>query len=332
MEHDLVGRLVDNRYVVTECIGKGGMATVYRAEQVSIKRAVALKVLSPRFAKDPQLIERFRNEAALASRLKHPNTVTVYDFGVTEKGALYIAMELIDGPTLTEELNRRTSVPWKRTCRICLQVTRSLADAASRGIVHRDLKPDNIMLDDPTIGDEHVKVLDFGIAKALCSPDDENFSADLTSPNEVFGTPDYMSPEQVSGRPIDARSDIYALGVIMYRMLCGALPFCGDSPVEVMAAHLKDTPRPFHMVNARLIVPPRLEELVMSMLAKEPEDRPKSMEDVASELEAVLAMGSRGFAGWTPRSGIPVGRVALRRPSRPPKTTWLTGPRARVTS
>jgi serine/threonine-protein kinase len=297
------------------------MATVYRAEQVSIRRAVALKVLGSRFAKDPRLIERFRNEAALASRLQHPNTVAVYDFGVTERGALYIAMELIDGPTLTEELNRRKGVPWKRTCRICLQVARSLEDAASKGIVHRDLKPDNIMLADPTVGDEHVKVLDFGIAKALLTQEEGGFSTELTSPNEVFGTPDYMSPEQIMGRDLDARTDVYSLGVIMYRMVCGELPFHGNSPLEVMAGHIKDMPRPFHFVSPRLIVPPRLEELVMAMLSKDPDDRPASMAEVAQQLAQVLTMGSRGFAGWTPTSGIPVGRISLRpgAPSLPPK-------------
>lgn len=308
-----IDEVVDSRFRVIERIGKGGMATVYRAEQTSIRRQVALKILSPKLNSDIKLKERFRNEAALASRLNHPNTVTVHDFGITQEGVLYIAMELIDGVSLTDEMTRRKTVPWKRACRIAAQISSSLQDAHENSIIHRDLKPDNIMLAEDEIGAEFVKVLDFGIAKIITEDGSLTWD-DLTSPNEVFGTPEYMSPEQVSGEKLDHRTDIYSLGVIFYRMLTGCLPFEAETPMIMMSNHLREPPRPFFLVNAKLWLPPRLEELVMAMLAKDPDDRPESMRAVVEEIVEILKSGSKGFAGWTPSCGISVDRHITRTP------------------
>ncbi|MCU0660759.1 MAG: HDOD domain-containing protein [Myxococcota bacterium] len=282
----LIGTLIDGRFRVHERLGAGGMGIVYRAEQVSVGRLVALKLLTPRTGTDPRLSDRFRNEAMLSSRLNHPNTVIIYDFGVTDVGALYLAMELIAGKSLDEELNRVGVMDFERTRHIALQVCDSLHDAHLSTIVHRDLKPDNVMLTRIGTRGDVVKVLDFGIAKIL-DPNASERTSHLTAPNEVFGTPEYMAPEQISANPVDNRTDIYALGVMLFRMLTGTLPYTGDSPVAILAKHLGE-PIPLLSAAAHGIeLPDGLSELVASMLAKNPNDRPKNMLEVAAQLKSL---------------------------------------------
>ncbi len=283
------GDIVDGRFEIIEQIGKGGMASVYRAVQTSIKRPVALKILGARFKRDEFLAARFHNEAALASRLNHPNTVTIFDFGVTDEKDLYIAMELVDGCSLGTELKRQQIITWRRAARIALQIGESLRDAHINSIIHRDLKPENIMLADFQGVPEIVKVLDFGIAKILVD-EDAVAREGTTSPNQVFGTPEYMSPEQVASKELDPRTDIYSLGVVLYRMLTGALPFKGDNPILTMSHHLIKAPPPFEVVNPDLSIPSSLVDLTFSMLAKRPEQRPGTMEAVVAQLGDVLAL------------------------------------------
>ncbi|MCP4674504.1 MAG: protein kinase [Deltaproteobacteria bacterium] len=281
------GEIIDGRFKIIEKIGRGGMAAVYRALQTSIHRPVALKILNPRFKRDKVLEARFRNEAALASRLNHPNTVTVFDFGITDKKDLYIAMELVDGENLGTELRRQRIIHWRRACRIAHQIAESLQDAHNNNIIHRDLKPENIMLTRTQNIFDVVKVLDFGIAKILT--DDEVIAMEgITSPNQVFGTPEYMSPEQVATKELDPRTDVYSLGIVMYRMITGTLPFKGENPILTMSEHLLKAPPPFETVNSKLRVPANLVDLIFSMLKKRRDQRPGSMRTVVERLDELL--------------------------------------------
>ena len=280
---EFVGALVGNRFVIREQIGQGGMGVVYRAEQAGSRREVALKVLRPKLSNEPKLLERFRNEASTASRLSHPNTVTVYDFGVTEDGRLFIAMELVEGITLDDAVRENGPIDWGRTCRIGVQICGSLEEAHQQNIIHRDLKPENIMLTRRGEETDVVKVLDFGIAKILAEEGRGSGPA-LMARDEMFGTPEYMSPEQIRSEPLDPRADVYALGIIFYRMLTGRLPFSADAPLALLAKHLTEPPIPFDDYPASAEIPRDLQTLVLSALAKDRNSRPASMRIIADQL------------------------------------------------
>jgi serine/threonine-protein kinase len=281
----LVGSMVADRFLVEGRLGAGGMGVVYGATQTAIGRKVALKVLHPHLA-DETLYARFRNEAAAASRLAHPNTITVFDFGRTESGALYIAMELIEGTSLDEEIRRVGALDWQRAARIGSQICGSLQHAHEQGVVHRDLKPENVMLLTRGSETDVVKVVDFGIAK-IVEEDGTDQRQALTKTGMVFGTPQYMSPEQIRGERVDPRSDIYSTGVILYRMLSGALPFSARTLMGVLTKHLMDPPPAFAEVSPEIQVPTSLESLVLQMLAKDPDERPRSMAEVAERIAAL---------------------------------------------
>jgi tRNA A-37 threonylcarbamoyl transferase component Bud32 len=285
----LIGALIDGRFLVTRKLGEGGMGVVYEAEQTAFGRRIALKVLHPHVT-DKILFARFRNEAATASRLDHPNTITVFDFGETETGSLYIAMELVSGASLDAEIRRGGALEWRRAARIVRQICGSLANAHEKGIVHRDLKPENVMLLRRDTERDFVKVLDFGIAKIMEDDGTDQRQA-LTKTGMVLGTPQYMSPEQIRGEKVDARSDIYSTGVIVYQMLTGAPPFSSATPMGLLTKHLTDQPPPFAQMNPTIQVPPELERLVMQMLAKAAVERPQTMREVAERIDAVLLKG-----------------------------------------
>ncbi len=301
----MLGAFVGERFLVSRKLGEGGMGVVYEAEQTAIDRKVALKVLHPHLT-DENLYARFRNEAAASSRLGHPNTITVYDFGKTETGSLYIAMEFIDGISLDDEIMKNGALDWQRAGKIGLQICGSLQDAHDNGIVHRDLKPENVMLCVRGGEKDVVKVLDFGIAKIM-EDDGQDQRKALTKTGMVFGTPQYMSPEQVRGEKVDSRSDIYSTGIILYQMLAGVLPFKSETPMGVLTMHLLDTPPPLIEAKPALNVPGELEAVVLSALAKDPGDRPQSMKEMARRIEEVLS-GSKGLPAAQPAA--PVGGVA----------------------
>src|SRR5688572_733257 len=315
----LLGKVLADRFEMLDRIGEGGMGTVYRARQVSVDRIVAIKVLNPGIANDPQWVPRFINEAKACSKLQHPNTVRLIDFGQTREGLLFMAMEFLDGMAIRTAIDRFGRLQPQRVMKIIGQCCQSLAEAHNLGIIHRDIKPDNLFL--VTLGGQQdfVKVLDFSVAKLKQA----SGSAMQTQAGVVFGTPNYMSPEQGRGLPLDARSDIYALGIVAYEMLMGRPPFSSQNPMEVLAMHVRTPVPPMQGV------PDRVAQVVMRSLAKDPAHRQQNAEQLHAECQTVIAelmvMGMGAPHG--PMSGqIPVQQAPQMMQQRPdPARTMIAG-------
>src|SRR5690348_8716148 len=273
----LIGRTFDTRYVIERKLGSGGMADVYLAEDQELGRRVALKLLDDRHASDEQFVERFRREAQSAAGLNHPNIVSIFDRGRAE-GTYYIAMEYLDGRTLKELLVRNGPTPVPIAIDYARQILGALPISHRNGIVHRDIKPHNIVVRK----DGRLKVTDFGIARSGASQ--------MTEAGSIVGTAQYLSPEQARGAPVDARSDLYSLGIVLYEMLTGKVPYTGDAPVEIAMKHLTAVPDP--PSKLRSDVPHDLDAIVMRALAKDPEQRYGS----AEEMDADLARVARGVS------------------------------------
>jgi len=296
----LLGALLAGKYRISQKIGEGGMGAVYIATQEPIDRKVAVKVLLGKLAEDDIAVKRFEQEARAISKMQHPNTVTIYDFGRTHddddgQERLYIVMEYLKGRTLTQVLRSENNLVGVRAARIVRQVCASLADAHAAGIIHRDLKPDNIFLTEVGGDKDWVKVLDFGVAKLA----DSEAAGTLTQTGMIFGTPKYMSPEQAEGRPLDHRADIYALGVVLYELLAGRPPFVADTPVGLLLKHIQEVPPPFGELRPDLTIDPRLEAVVMRALEKAPDARFQMVSDLAAELEGYERSVSGGYAAPT---------------------------------
>ncbi|HSS02222.1 MAG TPA: serine/threonine-protein kinase, partial [Kofleriaceae bacterium] len=289
-EPDLIGSEVDGRYRVLELIGEGGMGKVYLAEHVEIGKRVALKVLHPSYSRMPDLVERFRREARAASKIGHPNIVDVTDSGTTADGSVYFVMEYLEGLELGSVIEREGALDVARALRITGQICRALAAAHRESIIHRDLKPENIFLITRDGTADVVKVLDFGIAKTTEA--EAARERRLTSPGMAMGTPEYMSPEQAAGRAADARCDVYALGAIMYEMVTGVPPYSGDNFMEILTK--KATVDPVSPLALRSTIPETVSDLVMRAMARNPDDRPPSME--AFEYEITKCLAGRGAA------------------------------------
>ncbi|MBN1679484.1 MAG: serine/threonine protein kinase, partial [Anaerolineae bacterium] len=264
------------QYELLNIIGKGGMATVYRAYQPSMDRDVAIKVMSPDLAEDPEFIARFEREGQIIAKLQHPHILPVYDFGRSD-GLAYLVMRLVMGGNLAEELQSGAQ-PMERVLTLTHQIAAALEYAHLRGIVHRDLKPTNVLLDD--MGNAYLT--DFGIAKLLAGGP----TTGLTATGAVMGTPTYMAPEQWRAEPVDGRTDIYALGVILYQMLLGQVPFAAETPHGLMYQHLDKEPPPPHTLKPDL--PLSIEPVIAKALAKKPEERYASAADLVKELERAL--------------------------------------------
>lgn len=280
---ELVGQMLADRYRIDERISEGGMGTVYRATHILMDKRVAIKVLHPSLAADDKIVARFSREARAASRISHPHALNVTDFGESDSGVVFLVMEYLDGKTLKEAIQSEGPMPLQRVVEIIKQVSGALDAAHAEGVVHRDLKSDNIMLMEAQNGSDWAKVLDFGIAK-IKEPLGGTDPA-LTAPNLIIGTPQYMSPEQCSqASEIDYHSDIYSLGIIIYEMLTGHVPFTGESPTAIMMKHLQEPPP--SVLEERDDLPPQVGMVITSALAKRPEDRFQSAGELSEALDA----------------------------------------------
>ncbi len=270
-------RVLNDRYEIHRRLARGGMAQVYLARDRSLDRPVAVKELVPEFATDPSFVERFRREAQAAANLSHPNVVGVYDWGAQD-GTYFIVMEYVDGPSLSRVLRADGPFHPRRAAEIAAEVAAGLGFAHSRGVVHRDVKPGNVLL----TRSGQAKVTDFGIARALSSPDE-----DLTQAGSVMGTATYFSPEQAQGLPVDPRSDLYSLGVVLYELVTGRPPFTGDTPLAIAYKHVQDEPaRPSTLISG---LPAALEAIIVKLMSKRPDDRYATAEDLRADLNRFLA-------------------------------------------
>ncbi|HEY4104546.1 MAG TPA: serine/threonine-protein kinase [Polyangiaceae bacterium] len=278
---ELVGQMVDARYRIESVAGIGSMGIVYVARHLAVGKRVALKVLRQQFVEDAEVTQRFAAEATAATAIGNAHIVDTLDFGKLPNGSAYQVMEFLDGQTLSEALRREKPIELERILQIARQVAVALGAAHEAGVVHRDLKPDNVFLVEREQSRDFVKILDFGIAKFGAH------QSDLTHAGAVFGTPNYMAPEQALGKPTSAATDIYALGVILYEMACGDVPFRGDSPIAVLTRHATEAPERLskHVKG----ISPRLEQLVLRCLEKDPSARFANMAALVAELDAVSA-------------------------------------------
>ena len=281
----MIGREIAGRYRVLAKIGEGGMGAVFRAEQMSLKRTVAVKLLRPDVSADQLLVRRFNAEAEAVAKLSHPNTVNIYDFGQDADGTLFIAMELIEGRSLRAVIQQESPLPLGRALGIAAQIAASLTDAHARAIVHRDLKPDNVMLQDRGRERDVARVLDFGIAKLR--DDTRGTRMAMTQQGDMLGTPQYMSPEQVRAEPIDGRTDIYALGCLLYEMVTARLPHEAPTVLAMLSKHLLDAPVPPTQRRPDLGLPPAVDALILGAMAKDPAGRPATMEAFAEQIAAL---------------------------------------------
>src|SRR5437588_7353027 len=302
------GTVIDGRYKVLERLGSGGMADVFLAEDDQLGRKVALKLLHRRFSEDPGFVERFRREAQSAAGLQHPNVVSVFDRGAYD-GTYYIAMEYLPGRSLKQLIREEAPLDPLRAIEITIQMLKAARFAHRHGVIHRDLKPHNVIVDEA----EHVKVTDFGIARAGAS--------DMTETGSIMGTAQYLSPEQAQGHAVSAHADLYAIGIVLYELLTGRVPFDGDSPVTIALKQVSELPVPPSAYNPA--IPPELDAIVLRALEKDPARRFADAGDMATALEqlrgrlvAVPAGQSTAAFGAIPEE--PTGPTALAGAPPPP--------------
>jgi eukaryotic-like serine/threonine-protein kinase len=282
MTDALTGALIDGRYRVISRLGAGGMADVFLAEDNQLGRKVALKLLHRRFAEDPGFVERFRREAQAAAGLQHPNVVSVYDRGAYD-GTYYIAMEYLPGRTLKQLIRAEAPLDSVRAIDITLQILKAARFAHRRGVIHRDLKPHNVIIDEA----DHPKVTDFGIARAGAS--------DMTETGSIMGTAQYLSPEQAQGHAVSAGSDLYSIGVILYELVTGRVPFDAEAAVTIAIKHVSEAPPAPSQFNPS--IPPELEQIILWSLNKNPTDRPTDADQLIDALEQVKALIESGQGG-----------------------------------
>ncbi len=298
--HDLTGRKLFGHYTVVKKLGEGGMGAVYQARQDDIEQEIAVKVLLSEAAKSPEIVQRFYREARVISMLTHPNIIRVFIFGRMDDGSLYLAMEFVRGRELREDLRGRP-MDELTAIKMMKQMCSALAEAHELGIIHRDLKPDNVLLTQFRNEKNFVKILDFGIAKLK---DTGANDAKLTQAGIVYGTPEYLSPEQAQALELDQRTDIYSLGVMLFEMMTGRVPFTADSPVKILTKHVfEPTPRPNDIAGGTIA--PTMERIIMKAMAKKPEERFQNAMDMFKALlireqEILQSRGLGADANWVP--------------------------------
>jgi serine/threonine protein kinase len=282
----LIGRTLSDRYRIVEAIGHGGMGRVYKALQAPLDRVVALKVLGAGHDRDPNFYKRFFLEASVTAKLTHPNTITLYDYGRTDDGIFFIAMEFLAGRTLSQAMQADGPLAQERVIHVAQQICRSLREAHGLGIIHRDLKPANVMLLRQHDDHDFVKVLDFGLVKFFSGENPDN---DITNAGTFMGSPHYIAPEQARNQAPDQRCDIYSLGVLLYHMLTGRVPFTAHAPVDIILKHLHDAPVAPRALRPALTIAPELEQIVLRCMAKKREERFQSMDELLIALKTVRA-------------------------------------------
>lgn len=311
-----IGTTFDHRYKIEKLLGEGGMGFVYLARHKVIDKKVAVKVLRAEMAKDREILERFLQEARAASSIGNPHIIDISDFGDLPDGSTYFVMEFLDGQSLVQFNDKNNRQPFDVIAKIAIQMANGLAAAHDAGIIHRDLKPENIFIVTRGLDKHFVKILDFGIAKVATSGENK-----LTRAGAVFGTPHYMSPEQAAGSPLDHRTDIYSLGVMMYEMVSGALPFTADNFMGILSQHMYQAPPPLGKLNLEPPCPAELEAIIFKCLSKVADDRYPDMMALSADLqrfqdglvpEAVAEMASRP-------EGLSVGVT----PDKPKKSPWI---------
>ncbi len=292
-----INQVLNNRFKVESKIGEGGFGAVYRGVQLATGRKVALKLLHPEMTKDENLVARFRREGMVLCNLRDAHTITTYDFDQTPDGTLYIAMELLEGKSLHQVFHEEAPLEWKRMFKILTEMCSSLAEAHAQGIVHRDLKPENVYLETRPGNPEFVKILDFGIAKVMRGDTIDPQSPQLTATGQTLGTLEYMSPEQLMGKPLDGRSDVYALGVVAYEMITGRLPFPdAKGPAGLITAQLKQTPIPPSQANPKTSIPDAANRVILKCLEKDKNNRYADVTNLANALQEVVSHASAELA------------------------------------
>src|SRR5438874_2772166 len=310
----LLGRVINDRYKIIEQIGHGGMGRVYKALQAPLDRLVALKVLGAGHDRDPNFYKRFFLEASVTAKLTHPNTITLYDYGRTEDGIFFIAMEYLNGRTLSAAMQQDGPLAQERVIHIAQQICRSLREAHSLRIIHRDLKPANVMLLRQHDDHDFVKVLDFGLVKFFQG---DTSDGDITNAGTFMGSPHYIAPEQARNQAPDQRCDIYSLGVLAYHMLTGSVPFTAPNPVDIILKHLHDVPPKPREQRPDLNIDAELEAIVLRCMAKDRADRFQSMDDLLIELRTVRRRLAP-LATVTPSSATPLAVAPVTKPPPPP--------------
>ncbi|MDC0720214.1 serine/threonine protein kinase [Nannocystis bainbridge] len=283
---DLTGTLLLDRYCLLRKLGVGGMGTVYEAEHVTIKKRCAIKILNPEFAHRSELVERFLQEARAASMIGHENVVEITDFGATPTGSVFFVMEMLVGEDLSETIKRSAPLPWSRVAGITMQICRALQAAHDKGIIHRDMKPENCYRIERSGNPDFIKVLDFGIAKLTA---EDGSSGRLTSTGMIFGTPTYMSPEQAQGERVDHRSDVYAVGVILYELVTGKVPFTADNFMGILTKHMFEEPPAPSEAAPEAGVLPEVEALILKAMQK---DRGLRFQSLRELMDAILDVGT----------------------------------------
>jgi len=287
IQDPLIGTVLAGNYEILDVLGQGGMGVVYRGKHSLMERIVAIKMLLSQLISDTNSVKRFQQESKAAARLKHPHIIDVYDFGISPAGQPYIVMEFLEGTPLSDLIKKEGQIGVERSIKLISQACDALDHAHKQGVVHRDLKPSNIVLTQYDEEKDYVKVVDFGVAK-LIEVGNNNEGQRLTQAGEVCGSPVYMSPEQCMGQDLDARSDIYSMGIVLYETLTGKLPILGKTMVDTMSKHISEPPVPFNEARPDLYIPERLEWVVNKAMAKDPGQRHQTMEEFKLDLDLAI--------------------------------------------
>ncbi len=281
---NLVGKTIDGKYLIQSMLGEGGMAVVYRAHHTIMEREVVIKVMQGWLLSNEKSRERFQRECKLTAKLNHPNIVTVHDVGLINDRAPYLVMEFIKGESLAEKIRRQGALPFATAANIIIQICRGLQEAHNNGIIHRDLKPDNVLLQDRSDRPDWVKIVDFGISHAV-----HGHEKRLTKTGRMVGTPEYVAPEQLKDVPMDIRTDLYQLGIMLYEMLTGSVPFEGESAESILMKHLIEEPPPMSKYKPELAEGTPFDEIVIKLLRKDPDERYQTSTELRLDIEQAQA-------------------------------------------